>query len=239
MISAFGFATLLEHPASPLRQELTNPLLRRFLMGIAMGGTAIAIIYSPWGKQSGAHINPATTLTFYRLGKVRGEDAAFYVLFQFLGGLLGAVVAAAMLADFAAHPAVHYVVTAPGQAGPFVAFCAEIFIAFVLMTTVLHLSNDPKLHNFTGIGAGILVVAYITLEAPISGMSMNPARTFASAVPAHYWTNLWIYFTAPFLGMLAAAEVYLRSKGTSRILCAKLHHDNRQRCIFCGKPADV
>jgi len=65
MISAFGFATLLEHPASPVHQALPNSLLRRFLMGLAMGGTAICIIYSPWGKQSGAHINPSTTLTFY------------------------------------------------------------------------------------------------------------------------------------------------------------------------------
>jgi aquaporin Z len=63
MISAFSFGTIFEHPASP------HPLMRRFLMGLAMGGTAIAIIYSPWGKQSGAHINPSTTLTFFRLGK--------------------------------------------------------------------------------------------------------------------------------------------------------------------------
>ena len=69
MISAFTFGTILEHPASPLHRVLPHPLLRRFLMGLAMGATAIAIIYSPWGKRSGAHINPSTTLTFFRLGK--------------------------------------------------------------------------------------------------------------------------------------------------------------------------
>ena len=237
MISAFGFATLLEHPASPLRQELTNPLLRRFLMGIAMGGTAIAIIYSPWGNQSGAHINPATTLTFFRLGKVRPSDAAFYIFFQFVGGALGALTASALLASWAAHPAVNYVVTAPGQGGVFVAFCAEIAIAFVLMTAILHLSNDPRLHRWTGLAAGILVATYITFEAPLSGMSMNPARSFASAVAARHWGGLWIYFTAPLIGMLAAAEIYLRAKGKSPMACPKLHHANNQRCIFCGKPA--
>ncbi len=90
MISAFSFATLLEHPSSAVHQAIANATLRRFLMGLAMGGTAIAIIYSPWGQQSGAHINPATTLTFFRLGKVARWDAVFYVAGQFLGGTIGA-----------------------------------------------------------------------------------------------------------------------------------------------------
>ena len=76
---------------------------------------------------------------------------------------------------------------------------------------------------------------YLTVEAPLSGMSMNPARTFASAVSARLWTALWVYFTAPPLGMLLAAEVYVRLKGARRVICAKLHHHNRKRCIFrCG-----
>ena len=75
MISAFSFGTIFEHPVSRLHQALPNPLIRRFLMGLAMGGTAIAIIYSPWRKQSGAYINPSTTLTFFRLGKIKRYDA--------------------------------------------------------------------------------------------------------------------------------------------------------------------
>ena len=68
-------------------------------------------------------------------------------------------------------------------------------------------------------------------------MSMNPASTFASAVPAHHWTALWVYFTAPLIGMFSAAEVYVRTRGSHSVTCAKLHHDNDKRCIFCGKPA--
>lgn len=237
MISAFGFGTLLEHPASPVHQALPNSLLRRFLMGLAMGGTAICIIYSPWGKQSGAHINPSTTLAFYRLGKVAKWDATFYIAAQFIGGLIGAMLASIALAKWAAHPAVNYVVTAPGNAGISVAFIAEVSMTFILMTVILQVSNNPRLHKLTGLCAGALVATYITLEAPISGMSMNPARTFASAVPAHHWVALWIYFTAPLIGMLAAAEVYIRTRGAPSVGCAKLHHQNEKRCIFCGKPA--
>lgn len=236
MISAFTFGTILEHPASPVHQTIPNPLLRRFLMGLAMGTTAIAIIYSPWGKQSGAHINPSTTLTFFKLGKVATWDAVFYVAFQFLGGLLGAFLVATILSTWASHPSVNYVVTAPGSAGVIVAFFGEIVITFILMTVILAVSNHPRIHKFTGLCAGVLVAMYITFEAPISGMSMNPARTFASAVPAHHWAALWIYFTAPLIGMLSAAEVYVRTRGPGSVACAKLHHENDKRCIFCGKP---
>jgi aquaporin Z len=81
------------------------------------------------------------------------------------------------------------------------------------------------------------VVVYITIEAPVSGMSLNPARSFASAVPARQWADLWIYFTAPLIGMFSAAELYLRTRGARQLGCAKLHHQNNKRCIFCGKPA--
>jgi aquaporin Z len=237
MISAFSFATLLEHPTSPAHQAIANPTLRRLLMGLAMGGTAIAIIYSPWGQQSGAHINPSTTLTFFRLGKVAKWDAVFYVAAQFIGGAAGAVGATLLLYPRAAHASVNYVVTMPGVWGDLGAFAAEIIISFALMTLILHMSNHPTAHKFTGLGAGGLVAAYITIEAPISGMSMNPARSFASAFAGHSWSALWIYFTAPLIGMLAAAELYLSHRGISRVACAKLHHDNCKRCIFCGKPA--
>jgi aquaporin Z len=237
MVSALTFGTILEHPASLVHQTIPNPLLRRFLMGLVMGGTAIVIIYSPWGKQSGAHINPSMTITFYRLGKIKRCDAAFYLLFQFFGGLLGALAAATALSRWASHPSVNYVVTAPGYAGVFAAFGAEVAITFILMTVILHMSKNPRLHKLTGLCAGALVAIYITFEAPISGMSMNPARSFASAVPAHHWADLWIYFTAPLIGMLSAAELYLHTKGAGQVGCAKLHHENTKRCIFCGKPA--
>lgn len=237
MISAFAFGALLEHPLSAIHRALPNPQLRRFLMGLAMGTTAIGIIYSPWGKQSGAHINPATTLTFFRLGKVAKWDAVCYIAAQFIGGVAGALLATATLSSWVAHPAVNYAVTAPGNAGAMIAFLAEIAITFFLMTAILYVSNHPRLHKLTGLSAGALVALYITFEAPISGMSMNPARSFASAVPAHHWAFLWIYFTAPPIGMLAAAELYVRTRGVHTVMCAKLHHDNPERCIFCGKPA--
>lgn len=232
MVSACVFGTLLEHPASTVRQAIPEAFARRVLMGLAMGLTAISIVYSPWGKQSGAHLNPAVTFTFFRLGKVAKPDAIFYVLAQFVGGSLGALGAALLLRSWIQHPSVNFVATLPGSSGIFAAFCAETFITFVLMLTVLTISNHAQLSRFTGLFAGALVAIYITLEAPISGMSMNPARTFASAFSGNIWTAIWIYFTAPPIGMLLAAEAYVRCAGAHKIFCAKLHHHNDKRCIF-------
>lgn len=232
MISACGFAAILEHPASPVRQAIDTDWIRRSLMGAAMGATAIVLITSRLGQRSGAHMNPATTLTFWRLGKVAGSDAAGYVAGQFLGGAGGILLMSLLLTQTVSHPAVHFVVTQPGRWGSGWAFAAEVAISFVLMTTVLHTSNHSTLSRYTPVFAGMLVMCFIAIEAPVSGMSMNPARTFGSALMARLFNNLWIYFLAPPVGMLLAAELYVRTRGWRRVFCAKLHHHNTERCIF-------
>ena len=118
MISACAFATILEYPGSPVHQLIADPLLPRIFMGIAMGLSAIALIFSPWGKQSGAHINLSITMSFLRLGKVNPWDALFYVGSQFLGAVAGVLLAAAVLAALLAHSSVNYVATVPGSGGP-------------------------------------------------------------------------------------------------------------------------
>lgn len=235
MISACLFATLIFHPSSPMNGTVASPLLQRALMGVMMGLTAIAIIYSPWGKRSGAHINPAVTLTFLRLGKVGARDAILYTVAQFTGAITGVLISSLVLGNLISDPSVNYVTTVPGPQGPFVAFIAEVLISLLLMTAILFASNHECFARWTGVIAGVLVAVYISIESPLSGMSMNPARTFGSAVGAWSWTAIWLYFTAPLMGMLMAVEVYTRTRGRERVMCAKLHHQNNQRCIFrCG-----
>ncbi|MEB3211457.1 MAG: aquaporin, partial [Leptolyngbyaceae bacterium] len=192
-----------------------------------------------WGKRSGAHINPAVTLTFFRLKKIAPWDAFFYVLAQFIGGLVGVMLVAWMLRELFTEPPVNYVVTVPGQWGVAIAFLAEFLLSFGLMTMVLVTSNSNLLSNYTGIFAGIMVALYITFEAPISGMSINPARTFASAFPSQIWTAVWIYYLAPPLAMLSAAELYKRVSGLrTRSICCKLHPNGDTNCISidcCGQ----
>ena len=111
-------------------------------------------------------------------------------------------------------------------------------ISFILITAILFASNRESLARYTTYYTpyvvGSLYAAFITFETPLSGMSMNPARTFGSALRAGYWQAIWIYFIAPTMGMVLGAEIFLWVCGGIPLYCAKLHHDNDKRCIFCG-----
>ncbi len=212
MISACAFTVLLFHPASPVIGW--DPALRRALIGLAMGLTAVGIILSPIGKRSGAHFNPAITCVFYRMGKIGPYDAAFYVVAHFIGAIAGVGLSFLLLGHRLSAPQVDFAVTVPGPAGVAAAFAAEAFMAVLLMAVVLISSGQPKLAPFTPWLVGFLIVNYVFFFAPISGFSINPARTVGSAVFANLYTALWIYFTAPLLGMFTAAEAYVRFQPT-------------------------
>ena len=232
MVSACLFGALLEHPAGLGRRRIASAFLRRAMMGGVMGVTAVGLIYSPWGQRSGAHMNPATTLTFLLLGKVAREDALFYVLLQFAGAAVGVALCRLVLRDGLTHAAVNCVITEPGPRGRGVAWAAEFAISFAMMLTVLIVNNDARLTAYTGWFAGGLVALYITFAAPLSGMSLNPARTFGSAIVARRWRAFWVYLTAPIVGMVMAAGAYGVLPGHPRVYCAKLDHGTDQRCIF-------
>ena len=232
MVFACIGTVILEHPASPIHQMMPHAFWRRGVLGGVMALTAVGVIYSPWGQQSGAHMNPAITLTYLRLEKIAPPDAVFYVLAQFLGGLAGVLLVATVLDGLLSHPPVNFAVTMPGVYGPAAAFGAEAAIAFLMMLMVLTTTNNARVSRFTGVFAGLLIACYVTFEAPISGFGMNPARSFASALPARSWAFLWIYFVAPLLGMLAASEVWLWVTGDGSVRCAKLNHHTERRCIF-------
>jgi aquaporin Z len=240
MVSALVVTTLVEHPVSPIRQMLPDPLRRRALIGVAMGLTAASIIYSPWGRQSGAHFNPSVTLTFLRLGKITPRDALFYVMAQFAGAAAGVALVGGLLRPIVSDPAVNFVATVPGAPGALVAFLAELTISFGMMTMILLVSNSARYASMTGAIGACMVAVYITFEAPLSGMSMNPARSFGPAIAAGAAGPLWVYFLAPPLGMLLAAELYVRTFGRGAVRCAKLHHPSTGHCHFgCERNASA
>jgi aquaporin Z len=234
MLAACACSVMLDHPRSVVHGWIEDASLRRALAGFAMGATAIALIYSPWGRQSGAHFNPAVTLNFWRMGKMRGVDALGYCAGQFSGGVLGVVLARALIGRAVGEPPVNWAATVPGSYGTAGAFFGEFVISFLHITTVLFISNHSKLAPHTGWFAGLLVAGWITIEGPLSGMSMNPARTFASGFPGNIWTGAWIYYTAPVFGMLAGGYLFGWLRGRRPAGCPKLVHPAGARCIFCG-----
>jgi aquaporin Z len=233
VVAACGFAMLLFHPDSPLIHETNGAAWRHLAMGIAMGVTGAALVYSPWGKQSGAHFNPAVTLTYYRLGRVGLVDTIAYMIAQVAGALTAIELMTHVFGRWLSHPLIHYVSAMPGMWGAAITWLAESLLTFTLMTVVLTASNSHQFARWTGLLAALVTVANVSVLVPLVGTSSNPARALATAVPAHTWLSLWIYISAAPLGMLAAASIYVRRHGPSAVFCAKLHHENEKRCIFC------
>jgi aquaporin Z len=216
MVSACFFGALMESKTSPWHQALPNNFVRMVIMGVFMGATALFIFYAPCTSPSGSHINPAVTLTFWRLGKMCPFDAFFFILFQFAGGTSAVLVMQWIMGDALVGPPVNSVVTVPGKAGVWIAFLTEFIIAFITMSMVLFTSAHQRLRKYTRIVAGCLVCCWVIMAAPFSGFGMNPARSFASALPAHNWTAFWIYLFVPVISMLLAAEVFLVRTQKSR-----------------------
>jgi aquaporin Z len=234
MISIGIFAMLLEASSSPVYDWVRTPYLRRVLLGASAGITAVALIYSPWGQRSGAHMNPAVTLAFLRLRKITPRHALGYLVAQAVGGVVGVYLVWILFGALFGSPPVSFVTTVPRDGAVLAAFIAELSMSALLMATMLVSLSSRRFAAYTGLLAGFLIFAFISLEAPLSGTSINPARSLASAVPAHVWASFWIYLIAPVLGMQLAAGSFMLWGARSRACCAKLYHSCRQRCIHCG-----
>lgn len=223
---------LLYSSESPLRSLSLSPIGKSVLMGVAVAVTTFLIIRSPYGRRSGAHINPAITVAYLWLGRIHRWDAVSYVVAQFAGGVAGVFLAYQMLGRPLSAAPVRYVVTLPGKYGNATAFAAEFLLSGLLMGVVLFAANHRRLARFSPLFVALLTVFYFVLGSSISGFSVNPARTFSSALFAWIWHGIWIYFAAPCLGMVTAAAAYVRRMGPSRVYCAKVFHDLQSPCPF-------
>ncbi len=220
MISACFFSAMLFSEKSSWYNAMPT-MMRNSLMGIAMGATALFIFYSPFTAPSGSQINPAVTIIFLRLDKMCRYDAMFFCIFQILGGTIPVYLMQQFMGGMLIDAPVHSAVTVPGKFGITAALITEFIIAFITMTMVLFTSNNDRVKKFTRIIAGCLVCTWVIVAGPISGFGMNPARSFASALPANIWTAFWIYLFVPFIGMILAAEFYLFIETRSKVKIQK------------------
>ncbi|QDT58032.1 Aquaporin Z 2 [Stieleria bergensis] len=179
------------------------------LVGIALvWGLVVYAIISAIGDVSGAHVNPSVTVTLWASGRFPGAQVAPYIVCQLIGAVLGSVMVRVLFPDADSLGG-----TAP-SGGLMQSFLAEVLLTFLLLFVVLNVSEGAK---EKGITAGIAIGGVITLEVlfggPISGASMNPARSFGPALVGGDWTAYWIYVAGPILGGLLAAPlaILLRS----------------------------
>ncbi len=205
---------------TPMANLIPSEALRRFVTGFLFGSTGALIALSPIGKLSGAHINPAVSLGFSLMGKLRPDLALGYVGAQLIGAVLGSL---PLLAWGAMGRSVVFGVTVPGTGySTTTALIGEVIGTFVMVALLCVFLGFRELRRFT---PGIFPPLYgvmVWLEAPISGTSTNPARSFGPSVVSGVWEGWWIYWLGPAVGMLFA--IMACSRLAKRIEVAKLYY---------------
>ena len=208
---------------SPVARLLPSDGWRRLITGFLFGTTGALIALSPLGKESGAHINPVVTLGFWLVGRLKARHAAGYVMSQIAGATVGAV---PLLAWREMGRSVAYGATLPGAAyGAAWALLGETTTTFALVFGLFLFLRHRSLRAFTPALLPPLYAVMVWLEAPVSGTSTNPARSFGPAVISGDWHGWWIYWLGPLVGTLLAVAAHRWSwPHRSTIEVAKIHH---------------
>lgn len=187
---------------SPVADIIPSEPLRRFVTGFLFGTVGCLVTISPVGKYSGAHINPAVTLAFWLRGRISSGTMIGYIIAQLIGGVLGTI---PLLFWGKQGESVGYGITLPGEAGLIPAFWGEIIATACLIIYLYIFIGRKNLRNYTPYGIPFLYAILVWLEAPLSGCSTNPARSFAPALVAEDFTDHWLYWVAPIVGTVVVS----------------------------------
>src|SRR5215831_5330257 len=214
---------------SPMERIVPSVVLRQIFTGFLFGCLGATIAVSPVGKESGAHINPAVTLGFWLMQKLDARTALGYILAQLIGACVGCL---PLLAWGSMGRSVAFGATIPGENYTIeTVLMGEAVTTFALVAGLCVFIGFRHLRPFTPAMIPFLYAVMVPLEAPISGTSINPARTFGPALISGQWDGWWIYWLGPILGMLIA--VLVCGSLARRIEVAKLYHfESDRRRIF-------
>ena len=205
---------------SPMANLIPSVKVRQMITGFMFGSVGASIALSYIGKVSGAHINPAVTMVFWLFRKIEGRLAITYILAQLTGAIIGCL---PLLIWGELGRSINFGGTAPGNSyteGQ--AFLGELITTFTMVTLLVLFIGFRSIRKFTPYMFPVLYAIMVPLEADISGISTNPARSFGPAVISGQWTGWWIYWIGPFAGALLASLAC--SMLAKKITIAKLYH---------------
>ena len=184
------------------------------LLAIAVAhGLALSIAVSATMNVSGGHINPAVTVVMLVTGRINGSNAAAYIASQLVGATIAG---AAVMAIFNGIPGGSEAIAATGLGtpvpgagvSPATALGTEIVLTALLVFAIFGTAVDHRAPKIGGFGIGLAVAANILMGGPISGASMNPARTFGPGLVGGVWSAHWVYWVGPIVGALIAGLLY-------------------------------
>jgi aquaporin Z len=222
---------------SPVARLVPDEGVRRLISGFLFGGLGGSIALSPIGRESGAHINPVVTMGFWLLRKITGWVAVGYIVAQLLGAVAGSL---PLLLWGDMGKSVFYGATIPGHGySTETVVLGEIVTTFLMVTGLCVFLGFRHLRPFTPALFPFLYSIMVFIEAPISGTSTNPARSFGPAVISGIWEGWWVFLVGPLIGGLLA--IIACSFLARRIEVAKLYYfESDRRMIFrSGHPRDA
>jgi len=182
--------------------DVTDGSVSHVGIAITFGLIVAAMIYA-FGSISGAHINPAVTIAFSLTDRFKRKDLIGYIVFQLIGSFLASGVLRFLFRD---HDNLGATFPYDGWSQTFV---LEIILTYFLMLVIIFVSQDKAVSKFTGIAVGGVVLLEAMFAGPITGASMNPARSIAPAIVSGHISELWIYIAAPIIGAVLASMTWL------------------------------
>ena len=216
----------------PMENLIPNKSFRLLITGLLFAGSGSLVAISPLGKLSGAHINPAVSLAFWAKGKMELYDLGGYIIGQFVGAFIGAALLVLVWGDYAAS--VNNGMTLPGKGySLWDVFLVEMGMTFLFVFSIFIFVSSHRLMHWTPLMTWLLIAVMVWWGAPISGTSINPARSIGPALVSWSWQAQWLYCIAPPLGAMQAVMVYrFLNMNKCKILTGKLFHVPHYRCIF-------
>ena len=204
LVEAIGtFILVFAGTGAVMVNNISQGAITHLGISFVFGAVVAALIYS-LGHLSGAHFNPAVTLAFWTSGFFSKKQVLPYIFAQLLGSILASSLLRISLGNVANLGA-----TMPLNGNWWQSFILEIVLTFILMFVILGSGLDRRAHiGFAGLAIGLTVALEAAFMGPITGASMNPARSFGPALVAGIWQHHWVYWVAPILGSQFAVKVY-------------------------------
>jgi aquaporin Z len=220
LLAGLSIVIFIFGTGSPMEKLIPAVKVRQAITGFLFGSIGASIALSPIGKVSGAHINPAVTMVFWLFRKIKGRLAVTYILAQLTGAIIGST---PLLLWGRMGRSLNFGGTFPGDSYTVqAALLGEVITTFTMVSLLVIFIGFRRIRQFTPYMFPILYGIMVPLEADISGISTNPARSLGPAVISGQWAGWWIYWIGPLTGAFLASLVC--SLLAKRITIAKLYH---------------
>ncbi len=192
------FALVFAGTSAIVINDISGGVITHIGIAMVFGLVVAAMIYA-LGDISGAHINPAVTVGFWHAGRIPGKEASFYIISQIAGAISASLIVYLLFST-------HQTLGATLPAGSWTqSFILEVILTFILMFTIINIATGSKEKKImAGVAIGAVVGLGSLFAGPISGASMNPARSLAPAIVSGNIADVWIYILAPLVGVYFA-----------------------------------